>query len=118
MSAASATKKAVSNAMPTPEQHGIKEHSDGRFGFVPVQTRSGRFKSVNVADFAPVTGREAVWRFSPVAKFTDLTAGDLDGSAYEVSSTDAPGISLIHISEPTRRTPISYAVFCLKKKKK
>ena len=27
------------------------------------------------------------------------------------------GLSLIHISEPTRRTPISYAVFCLKKKK-
>src|SRR5664279_6509429 len=24
------------------------------------------------------------------------------------------GLSLIHISEPTRRTPISYAVFCLK----
>ena len=29
-----------------------------------------------------------------------------------------PELSLIHISEPTRRTPISYAVFCLKKKKK
>src|SRR5665647_2424434 len=28
------------------------------------------------------------------------------------------GLSLIHICEPTRRTPISYAVFCLKKKKK
>src|SRR5680860_344982 len=27
-------------------------------------------------------------------------------------------LSLLHISEPTRRTPISYAVFCLKKKKK
>src|SRR5665647_387409 len=26
-------------------------------------------------------------------------------------------LTLIHISEPTRRTPISYAVFCLKKKK-
>src|SRR5680860_1268499 len=26
-------------------------------------------------------------------------------------------LPLIHISEPTRRTPISYAVFCLKKKK-
>ena len=25
-------------------------------------------------------------------------------------------LSLIHISEPTRRTPISYAVFCLKQK--
>ncbi|HZK58911.1 MAG TPA: Fe-S cluster assembly protein SufD [Cryobacterium sp.] len=89
--------------MPTPEQHGIKEHSDGRFGFVPVQTRSGRFKSVNVADFAPVTGREAVWRFSPVAKFTDLTAGDLDGSAYEVSSTDAPGISVDWVGRDDER---------------
>src|SRR5665647_2783945 len=29
---------------------------------------------------------------------------------------DIQGLSLIHISEPTRRTPISYAVFCLKKK--
>src|SRR5680860_1805622 len=27
-------------------------------------------------------------------------------------------LSLIHISEPTRRTPISYAVFCLTKKTK
>ena len=26
-------------------------------------------------------------------------------------------LSLIHISEPTRRVVISYAVFCLKKKK-
>ena len=37
---------------------------------------------------------------------------------------DCPGhadyvkLSLIHISEPTRRRGISYAVFCLKKKKK
>src|SRR5664279_5844834 len=30
---------------------------------------------------------------------------------------DGEGLSLIHISEPTRRTPISYAVFCLKKTK-
>src|SRR5678815_5015113 len=29
-----------------------------------------------------------------------------------------PGLSLIHISEPTRLLSISYAVFCLKKKKK
>ncbi len=73
--------------MPTENQHGIKEHSDGRFGYVPVQTRSDRFKSVDVEDFAPVTGREAVWKLSPVAKFTDLTAGDLDGSVYEIEST-------------------------------
>jgi Fe-S cluster assembly protein SufD len=56
-----------------------------------VQTRSDRFKSVNVADFEAVTGREAVWRFTPVAKLTALTAGDLDGSPYQVESTDAAG---------------------------
>src|SRR5680860_361136 len=32
-------------------------------------------------------------------------------NGYWIQST----LSLIHISEPTRRTPISYAVFCLKK---
>ena len=30
----------------------------------------------------------------------------------------AQALSLIHISEPTRQAEISYAVFCLKKKKK
>ena len=34
-----------------------------------------------------------------------------------VCSAAGVKLSLIHISEPTRRTPISYAVFCLKKKK-
>src|SRR5665647_1516625 len=43
----------------------------------------------------------------------------LDGEHVVVDlDLDVVGIhalSLIHISEPTRRTPISYAVFCLKK---
>ena len=34
-----------------------------------------------------------------------------------VLAGEVRGLSLIHISEPTRRTPISYAVFCLKKKR-
>nr|WP_241983854.1 Fe-S cluster assembly protein SufD [Cryobacterium luteum] len=72
----------------------MKEHSDGRFGYVPVQTRSARFKSVNVADFEAVTGREAVWKHSPVAKFTDLTAGALDGSRYTVESTPSADVSV------------------------
>src|SRR5659263_297811 len=38
-----------------------------------------------------------------------VAAADHDG---------APLLSLIHISEPTRLGMISYAVFCLKKKKK
>src|SRR5680860_486330 len=39
-----------------------------------------------------------------------------DGDALDVliliTVPTVPGLSLIHISEPTRRTPISYAVFC------
>src|SRR5664279_4761631 len=53
----------------------------------------------------------------------------VDVHAHQLPDPDPRGIqqlqhrsvsqmSLIHISEPTRRTPISYAVFCLKKKKK
>ncbi len=106
MSAASALSKSASKTVPAPStpatgastlspgQHGIKEHSDGRFGYVPVQTRSARFKSVNVADFEAVTGREAVWKLSPVAKFTDLTGGDLDGSRYDVEFTEVADISV------------------------
>ena len=37
---------------------------------------------------------------------------------YVFAKDELVSLSLIHISEPTRRTPISYAVFCLKKKKK
>ena len=35
---------------------------------------------------------------------------------YVITNIYLIRLSLIHISEPTRRTPISYAVFCLKKK--
>ena len=40
-----------------------------------------------------------------------------DGNVVGVHNGIIENLSLIHISEPTRRTPISYAVFCLKKKK-
>src|SRR5680860_1756380 len=42
----------------------------------------------------------------------------LSGECACVTRSLSIDLSLIHISEPTRRTPISYAVFCLKKKKK
>ena len=60
-------------------------------------------------------------------KFIDLlkrkqiteTQRDANIDPFGVNKVGVPsmGLSLIHISEPTRRTPISYAVFCLKKKK-
>jgi len=107
MSAASTstapTSAPSSEALPTAEQHGIKEHSDGRFGFVPVQTRSARFKSFDVADFPAVTGREAVWKLSPVAKFTDLTAGVLDGSVYDIDTTPHPDVDVSWVDRSDTR---------------
>lgn len=60
---------------------------------VPVQTRSERFASGNVEDFAPVTGRETEWKLSPVPKLTALLDGKLDGSRYELSTTPSEGFS-------------------------
>ena len=42
----------------------------------------------------------------------------VDSTLFTVLPNTDLGTVSIHISEPTRRTPISYAVFCLKKKKK
>ena len=45
---------------------------------------------------------------------------DSDGNYVPSEGTETYRyyLSLIHISEPTRQAEISYAVFCLKKKKK
>src|SRR5665647_1636055 len=45
-----------------------------------------------------------------------LATGRLTFTTDPAAVAGAQVLSLIHISEPTRRTPISYAVFCLKKK--
>ncbi|WP_245560937.1 Fe-S cluster assembly protein SufD [Agromyces subbeticus] len=91
----------TSTAMPTAAQHGLVAHSDG--AFVPVQTRSERFRSVNVADFAPVHGREREWKLSPVAAFADLTGGELDGARLPIETTDVPGIAFSYIPRDDAR---------------
>ncbi|MGK0716202.1 Fe-S cluster assembly protein SufD [Leucobacter sp. W1153] len=86
MTEAVATKEAV--------QHGFAAHSDGGWDKkVPVQTRSERFTSTEVSDFPVVTGREAVWKFAPVAQLDALLNGDLDGSRTPYSITETAGIS-------------------------
>jgi len=82
---------------PTPK------NPDGRFGYVPVQTRSARFKSTDLADFATVTGREAVWKYIPVAKFADLLAEGIDGAPYNISSTEHADISVEWVSRDDTR---------------
>src|SRR5450759_5339810 len=57
---------------------------------------------------------------NPVAGTTSITVGPVDsrGNATPISAGDLvliiqiQGLSLIHISEPTRLGMISYAVFC------
>src|SRR5680860_856405 len=40
-------------------------------------------------------------------------AAEQAGRLTDGAGVEGGNLSLIHISEPTRRTPISYAVFCL-----
>ena len=81
------------------------------------------------ADFAKVFGVEADHTFfSPgrinlIGEHTDYNGGHVFPAAISLGTYGAARkrddqlLSLIHISEPTRRRGISYAVFCLKKKK-
>lgn len=84
-----------------PGQHGIAAHSDG--AFVPVQTRSARFASTDVADFEAVTGTEAVWKLTPVRKLGALLDGDLDGTAYPVSTDAGDGVAVDWIGRDDAR---------------
>ena len=52
------------------------------------------------------------WRLTNYSGYNQSNAEDK--VAWKLNNLN---LSLIHISEPTRRRGISYAVFCLKKKK-
>jgi len=80
------------------EQHGAVSYSDGGWGspgYVPVQTRSGRFSSFAHAEFPPVTGLEGEWKQTPVARVRDLIDGTLDGSPYAIETTALPGATRV-----------------------
>ena len=83
------------------------------------------------ADETPGVAPEGLWLDTPYGATWCSSAGPshprgflgaFEALLYEVEARrlDAwcQGLSLIHISEPTRQEAISYAVFCLKKKKK
>jgi len=84
-------------------QHGFREHSDGGWGLVPVQTRSERFASTQVGDFPDVTGREANWKYTPVGRLGGLLAGTLDGSRYDVAAEPVAGVTLEWIGRTDER---------------
>ena len=75
----------------------------------------------------PTPGKLALQPTKPMATQRDLSLAYSPGVAVPVEEIaknkdlvydyTSKGLSLIHISEPTRLLSISYAVFCLKKKK-
>lgn len=73
-------------------QHGIEAHSDGNW-HKPVQTRSDRFHSFDVADFAEITFREPFWKLTPRERLRPLL-GDLDGGRYAFSATESDGVQI------------------------
>lgn len=81
------------------EQMGFKAHSDGDWeNRAPVQTRSDRFKSANIADYPAVTGREVNWKFTPVAKLQALLSGELGGGEQPVEVNEAEGVTVSYVS--------------------
>lgn len=66
----------------------------GVAGDVPVQTRSARFQSVSHQDFGPVSGREPLWKLSPVTALRPLIDGELDGSAYPIEYAEQEGLTV------------------------
>ena len=70
-------------------------------------------------DFSPLY-RTSVG-FDRLASMLSAANRPEQGNAYPpyniIARSEDEYLSLIHISEPTRRRGISYAVFCLKKKK-
>src|SRR5680860_1773300 len=81
----------------------LENARDDRSGLSPISTTNRR----------PVQQRNQEY---PTPTLQVLSAHS--AQTQPAGSWPIQGLSLIHISEPTRRTPISYAVFCLKKKKK
>jgi len=86
----------------TPDQHGLKAHSDGGWALVPVQTRSERFTSVVPTEFPEVTGFEADWKLTPVTLVRPLIDDALNGAPYQYLSTEGDGalVEWIDRSDP------------------
>jgi Fe-S cluster assembly protein SufD len=100
MSAAAPT---TTDPAPQGVQHGAAAHTDGGWGLVPVQTRSGRFRSTDPSAFADVTGREVDWKLSPVARLRPLIDGPLDGSPYAYLARETGGAAVEWIDRADAR---------------
>src|SRR5665213_3891888 len=93
---------------PTRPQHALAEATDMR-SVQRARLRSGHRRSLRPCSESP-TQPETAQGYHACARRVPF-----ERQSPQCAQTR---LSLIHISEPTRQAEISYAVFCLKKKKK
>jgi Fe-S cluster assembly protein SufD len=74
-----------------PAQHGMAEHSHG--AGVPLQIRSARLRSANVADFGPVSRVEEHYRYITSERLAGLDADNLDEYIGDISIKHPEGVT-------------------------
>jgi Fe-S cluster assembly protein SufD len=77
---------------------GATAHSHGPGSPIPVQTRDERPSSFAIADFPRVSGREVDWKFTPVAKVSELLNEKVDGTRLPIDSALSGSVSVSWIS--------------------
>ena len=80
----------TSNAT-VPAQHGMAEHSHG--AGVPIQIRSARLRSADVADFGPVSRVEEQYRYITSERLAGLDADSLDEYIGDISIKHPEGVT-------------------------
>ncbi|MEO7121918.1 MAG: Fe-S cluster assembly protein SufD [Lacisediminihabitans sp.] len=82
---------------------GSKQHSDGGWGLIPVQTRSARFSSYDVNDFETVSGFEAEWKHTPVPLIRELLGDGPNGGEYDYTLTSSGDVTVEWIDRTDSR---------------
>jgi Fe-S cluster assembly protein SufD len=90
-----ATRPTEPATAPDHSRLGSKQHSDGGWGLVPIQVRSARFASFDVADFETVSGQEAEWKHTPIAKVQPLIDATLESDIEPLTGVTATGDSAL-----------------------
>lgn len=76
---------------------------------VPIQTRSERPTSFRLEDFAPVTGREQEWRYTPLDQLQDLVGGSVAAAKPNLSYDEVEGVSVGFLARDDARLGSVYA---------
>src|SRR5664279_6042275 len=101
----------------SPHKKDFRAESDNPFGLFPTPTAEQI-----VRDLRRKWARKIAWRIFwfvglptvlAIIYYAFWASSQYESVAIIAVRSNDQGLSLIHISEPTRRTPISYAVFCL-----